>query len=119
MNSHKSTTHQERFYHFDLWTDDNKDLAKGCHFSPRFFYTNVTVFARRHNQTGEWHMAVALCSRDDQFSRRIGRQVARRRYFADLSRVHYVGRICKYDRIKDIVNKILVEDLRNRTHTPR
>lgn len=113
----KSTTHQERYYHFDLWKEPNRDLAAGIPTSPRFWFSDVSVYARRHNETGEWHMAVALCSILDQFSRRIGRQVARRRFFRDLSRVHLVGQECHYARVKDIVNKILIEEVRTRTHT--
>lgn len=109
-----STTHLERYYHFDLKKEENRDIAAACSVNALFFFSHITVFARRHAQTGEWHMAVAFCSREDAFDRRIGRLVARRRYFADLSRVHYVGRIIKYDRVKDIVNKVLIDELRSR-----
>lgn len=69
---YKSTTHEERFMHFKL----------GEHglLPEHPLASHVTVFLRREDG-GSWYLSFALCSKKDQFSRRIGRQVARRRYF--------------------------------------
>jgi len=56
---HKSTTHEELYFHID-------DVA--------------SVFFRKEND-GVWYGCAALRNPDDQFCRRTGRQVARRRYF--------------------------------------
>ena len=81
----KSNTHEERFYHFQM--EDNADFA-GTKFRA------MTVFARK--ETGRlgvqgWYMAVSLCNRLDQFDRAVGRQVARRKYFASPRNRHPVG----------------------------
>ena len=67
MNPHRSTTHQERYYHF-------QDLPGQTKFKA------ATVFARKEEFTG-WFLSIAFCAMGDSFQRRIGRQVARRRYF--------------------------------------
>lgn len=64
---YKSTTHKEKFFHF---TD-----------IPNTDYRAFTVFCREEH--GRWESSVAICSIDDQFQRRIGRQVARRRFFEE------------------------------------
>lgn len=55
---HKSTTHEEMFFHID-----NK----------------ATVFFRKEGD--QWRASVALRSERDQFCRKTGRCVARRKYF--------------------------------------
>lgn len=62
----KSTTHDERFFHVPV-----------TEFSP--LYSHVTLFFRK--EEFGWRWAYALCSRADQFCRKRGRTVARRRYF--------------------------------------
>lgn len=65
----KSTTHEERYIHIrNLWSS--------------FKYSDATIFARKEND-GNWYMSVALCWKQDQFDRAIGRQNARRHYFAE------------------------------------
>lgn len=54
----KSTTHEERYYHID---------------------NEATVFFREEN--GTWYASVSLCHWRDNFSRAVGRKVARRKYF--------------------------------------
>ena len=64
----KSTTHNEKFFHLVV-EDHDKVYA-------------ATVFAREDVPGSNlWGFAVAFCSHSDQFCRRTGRQVARRRYF--------------------------------------
>ena len=60
---HKSTTHEELFFHIE---------NKG------------TVFFRKEDSPIDgayWAGVAALCNPKDQFNRAIGRNVARRRYF--------------------------------------
>ncbi len=64
---HKSTTHEEKFFHFQ--TPDSKILKA------------ITVFARKEDD-GRWYAAGAFCVKGDEFNRKIGRTVARRRYFS-------------------------------------
>ncbi len=59
-----STTCAERYYHF------NDPILCG------------TVFFRQEEDTGPWQASVAIVSDSDTFCRRIGRTVARRKYFA-------------------------------------
>lgn len=61
----KSDTHEERYIHLTVE-------------GPRI--KNMTLFARKEDD-GTWYAAVSFCHKDDHFERRIGRQVARRRYF--------------------------------------
>lgn len=69
---HKSTTHDERFYHV------NATLGSGqMHLlAPK----RATVFFRKEND-GTVHASLALCHDNDQFNRRVGRSVSRRKYF--------------------------------------
>lgn len=69
----RSTTHRERFYHFDVTSPENGSLA---HVS------NITVFIREDSPNSNfWNASVAACHSLDQFSRKRGRTVARRKYF--------------------------------------
>lgn len=61
----KSDTVEERFAHLDIVPD----LAH-----------KATVFARK--EADGYYASVAYCSLQDDFNRRIGRNVARRRYFS-------------------------------------
>ena len=63
---YKSTTHKETYCHLRL--KNHPELQA------------ITVFMRQEND-GIWYCTPALCVKHDQFDRRIGRQVARRRYF--------------------------------------
>jgi|SRR5699024_4499540 len=66
----KSTTNKEFYFHFR-----NIDHAK---------VSDMTVFCREEEPgSGVFNFTASLCSPNDQFSRRIGRSVARRRYFND------------------------------------
>lgn len=73
--SHKSTTHQEMFFHIFFDSDDQAVMSRK--------YKGATVFCRREtNIIGEpWLAAVAFCAPQDQFNRAVGRSQARRRYF--------------------------------------
>jgi hypothetical protein len=81
----KSTTHEERFFHF--------------RYNPMYFrhvYAGLvpqggTVFLRKDND-GAWYGALSLCSVSDQFCRAAGRQSARRKYFLyPKARERYTG----------------------------
>ena len=61
----KSTTHKERIFHIPVEHE-------------RWKY--VTVFCREESP-GLWYYQRALCDKRDQFCRKIGRTLARRRYF--------------------------------------
>jgi len=74
----KSTTHEEKFIHIQDFTEAAK-TAGASDYMHNTRYKGATVFARK--EMGVWHATVALCSKSDPFNRRIGRQVARRRYF--------------------------------------
>lgn len=63
-NFGKSTTHEERYFHIR-----DKD---GC--------LEGTVFMRQEDN-GKWYGSVAIRDKRDQPVHRIGRQVARRKYF--------------------------------------
>lgn len=63
---HKSTTHDERFYHVTV--DGVEDGTK-----------RGTVFFRKEPRG--IFASVAVCHAKDQFSRRIGRNISRRKYF--------------------------------------
>ncbi len=65
QHPHKSTTHKERYFHFQI---PNHPKVKAA-----------TVFAR-HDGTS-WGYAVAFCSIHDVFKKVVGRTQARRRYF--------------------------------------
>ncbi len=69
--NHKSTTHQEEYFHI---IDDLETLLTG--------HTTYlgTVFMRR--EVDGWYASIAVLHHGDQFCRRVGRNVARRRYFA-------------------------------------
>lgn len=64
---HKSTTHNERFYHITVPQHFGKDKR-------------ATVFFREESD-GTIKASLALCHEKDQFNRRLGRTVARRKYF--------------------------------------
>lgn len=66
---HKSTSHQEMFFHIFF---DSSETARG--------YKGATVFCRKED-SGIWYAAVAFCAPTDQFNRATGRSQARRRYF--------------------------------------
>ena len=72
---HKSTETQERFYHFKPALDPLLSLD-----GERLFEDPAgTVFMRKHGDY--WYASVALCDPRDQFCRRTGRLVARRKFF--------------------------------------
>jgi hypothetical protein len=62
----KSDTHQERYVHLEIKNHDRVHHA--------------TVYAREY-AAGVWGASVAFCAHGDQFIRRVGRSVARRKYF--------------------------------------
>lgn len=70
---HRSTTVEERFYHQRFNTprvsgDGKREIS------------HVTAFARPDKE-GNWAVSYAECDHRDQFSRRQGRSIARRKYF--------------------------------------
>lgn len=62
--NHTSTTHKETYCHI---RESNEH------------WNGATIFARL--EPDGWYASIAICSKQDQFCRRTGRTVARRRYF--------------------------------------
>lgn len=75
MNAHKSTTHKEFFFHIK----NEAELEQGRWINT---YKAGTVFIREEHP-GEWRASVARCSVNDNFCKRTGRSVSRRKYFQD------------------------------------
>lgn len=69
---HRSTTTFERYYHMrDLdVTYDNRDRV----------VTDATFFVRQ-DKDGKYYLSVAECDSRDQFCRKRGRTIARRKWF--------------------------------------
>lgn len=77
---HKSTTHKEQYAHIHLpFKPSRYDEAR---------WIGGTVFARLEEQG--WFASVALCVKGDQFCRRIGRTVARRKFMASKGNVRWL-----------------------------
>lgn len=72
-SEHKSTTHEERFVHFPEMEDHIPGYGEN--------YPKAASAFCREESPGQWFVAFSFCVWEDQFSRKIGRQVARRRYF--------------------------------------
>jgi hypothetical protein len=64
------TSKREMYYHLTKPFKDTQGRV----------FNGATVFFRQEDEHN-WYGTVALCSKDDQFSRKVGRNVARRRYF--------------------------------------
>lgn len=88
VHTFKSTTHDERFVHL-------RNLASEK-------YQAATVFVRNEPADGrdEWYASLAICWRKDQFCREIGRDSARRHYFAEPLNRQFIGNIFDYEKIK-------------------
>lgn len=95
----KSDTHQERYVHIQI--PDNARV------------THATVFARLKPEDGRqparWEMTVAFCSKGDHFSRKIGRTVARRRFFNEGNYDYriWLGSEWSYDEVREAVDHAL------------
>ena len=74
---HKSTTHEELYFHVREPHTDKKGKR----------YRAATVFARKILATdwepSFWITCVARCSETDNFDRAVGRNIARKRWFND------------------------------------
>jgi len=90
-----SLTHRERYYHF-------------CELPGQIRFKAITVFARQEKEGG-WFMSVALCVQEDQFDRRVGRQIARRRYFArpGIGGIYHIGDEISFDAVRTIAMRAL------------
>jgi len=88
MSAHtkKSDTHDERYVHV---------LVDGM------LANKATVFARQ--ERGLWWASVAFCSREDTFSKKRGRTVARRKWF-DLEHVPVDNP--EYDTLKSLAETL-------------
>ena len=82
----RSDTHEERYFHIRPQTLE--ELYGLLPFLSMPF-KGATVFYREED--GVWYGSIALCSWEDQFSRKAGRSVARRRYFTTNLVVHEQG----------------------------
>jgi len=83
IETKKSDTHQERYVHLEIKGHDRVHHA--------------TVYAREY-QPGFWGASVAFCAHGDTFSRKTGRNVARRRYFKGANHRWYLGEKFGYQR---------------------
>ncbi len=109
----KSTTHEERFYHFhDYGTlirknkneEINAAVANVARTLSGTKFSHVTVFARKEMvEIGDgkkecWFFSLALRARNDPqpFSRKVGRSVARRKYFAEAYHRRPLGETCDH-----------------------
>jgi len=99
---YKSTVTDERFYHFRM---DHGGIGVSGALSK---FRAITVFARKDPITATWTAAVSLCVIGDQFSRHIGRQVARRRFFdQERNQRHYIGLDISYEKVKELAKEQL------------
>lgn len=95
MSKHtkKSDTHEEKYLHYPV-------------LSP--IASHGTLFARREAD-GYWYASTAYCSLADQFNRRLGRQIARRRYFqlrnSSAAALHDMGREFDAKRAVELVER--------------
>lgn len=109
----KSTTHEERFYHF-------QQLGVGK-------FAACTVFARKEIVPGQaakpnefdshqWFISVAMYVRGDPapFSRKVGRGLARRKYFSSARHRHPIAGDLTHDKVVEKVACIL----RGANHPP-
>lgn len=101
-HEHKSTTHEERFVHFPCMDDHIPGCSTG-----NFNYPKAASAFCREEEPNSWFAAFSFCVWEDQFSRKIGRQVARRRYFEG-NRIP-IG--IKFD--YEIVRKLMIEKATN------
>lgn len=96
----KSTTHAERFVHFKpSYFEEYNEGGVGDNDDQWYTPRAVTAFCREEKgeQPG-WYVSFALTHPNDQFSRTLGRKVARRHYFAG-ERV-FLGLTISYDQIE-------------------
>jgi len=82
---HKSTTHDERYVHL-VGVQWPGGFMIGEYFASK--YRGGTAFCRKEDD-GCWYVTVALCWAVDEFTKKRGRQNARRHYFAN--RTKYCG----------------------------
>jgi hypothetical protein len=75
--NHRSTTHEEIYHHFPINDPFNK--YRGA----TFFARNATPPNPFQTTAQNWGATVAVCSIKDEFIRKRGRTVARRRYFQE------------------------------------
>lgn len=81
---HKSTTHPERFYHFTTGPVRGTVFMREeeALFTIRTFHNGVEFVTRKECVIeGGWRGSAAVVSENDQFDRKRGRTIARRRYF--------------------------------------
>lgn len=79
VRPHKSTTHQELFYHIKS-SDLEKRVSTSSPLSWSFLrFQAFTVFARE--EEGQWYAALAYCVTEDVFNRKRGRNTARKNFF--------------------------------------
>lgn len=107
MHPHKSTTHEERYVHIIAYKA-TEDVPK--HIFEK--YIAHTVFFRKEEAPDghkRWYASASHCVHADQFTRRTGRTVARRRYFAKKGVVWVLGTESpNYEDAVDLLNRGLV-----------
>lgn len=89
VHTKKSDTVPERYAHVEIY---NSDLA-----------SRATVFARLID--GVWLTSISYCSNHDHFDRKIGRNVARRRFFAGNDPTPSIGTEFTYEAAKKVAEQ--------------
>ena len=91
--SHRSTKADERYYHHKYQVQPVTGVKDKRSLSA------VTAFARQ-DKDGIWYVAHAECDSRDQFCRRVGRNVARRKWFngkrVPLEEINYESALAEY-----------------------
>lgn len=79
---HKSTTTLEQYFHYRVERDkEAEEAGSEAEYTPRQrFIVAATAFARI-DKDNNWYVAIAECDHRDQFDRRVGRNIARRKWF--------------------------------------
>jgi hypothetical protein len=78
MTRHRSTTHIEIYRHSQDSIEILETWLPARHHDSDI--NGATAFYRMEDD-GKWYVSIALCCMKDQFCRKTGRQVARRKYF--------------------------------------
>lgn len=82
---HRSNTHKERFYHFIAERGHligNQNVVKPG--------KAITVFVRQEDDPQQWFATAASCHPNDNFCRKTGRTIARRKYFLQKN-IYFIG----------------------------
>lgn len=105
ITQHKSTTHEERYVHVQDGEGRTTRFNVALTFS-RFHA--ASAFCRKEDD-GKWYCSFAYCVKEDPFSRAVGRQVARRKYFSNKTVQACIGTEYKHELVLDAMFNNLPE----------